>query len=86
MSKSVLVIDTPEQCCECVMGMHMCIGIASENYNPDIGALNEKCPLKHLPQKRNVENADTNYGEEPWFSDGWNACVDYLEGDGDETD
>lgn len=51
----------------------------------DIFDINKKpswCPLKPMPEKRilprwEVEN--TNYGEEPWFSDGWNACLEVIE-------
>lgn len=42
------------------------------------------CPLKLLPKKRKLP-ADmvdyTNYGEEPWFTDGYNACIDEMLGE-----
>lgn len=84
--KSVLVIDTPEQCCECVMGMFMCIGIASKNYNPDIGALNEKCPLKDMPKHLSMVAKGTEPNYALGYETGWNAVLDYLmmgEDDGD---
>lgn len=84
--KAVLVIDMPETCGECVM-RHSTV---SWGYAwADVCRLNWKehtgegrpswCPLKPLPKKRDVENAGTNYGEEPWFSDGWNACIEEIE-------
>lgn len=44
----------------------------------------KSCPLKPLPQKRILPKEQvegTNYGEEPWFSDGYNACIDEMLGD-----
>ena len=43
-----------------------------------------KCELMPLPEKRILpkeEIANTNYGEEPWFSDGWNACLKEITGE-----
>ena len=43
-----------------------------------------KWKLKPIPQKRILpkEMVDgTNYGEEPWFSDGYNACIDEILGE-----
>ena len=40
--------------------------------------------LRPLPEKRILpedEVAGTNHGEEPWFSDGWNACIDEIAGE-----
>lgn len=39
------------------------------------------CPLKEMPKERilpTMEVQNTNYGEEPWFSDGWNACLEEI--------
>lgn len=39
------------------------------------------CPLKEMPEERILPSSkvnNTNYGEEPWFSDGWNACLEEL--------
>lgn len=47
------------------------------------------CPLKPLPQKRILPKEmveGTNYGEEPWFSDGFNACIDEILGEIDDRD
>ena len=40
-----------------------------------------ECELKPIPEKRVLphEMVDyTNYGEEPWFTDGWNACIEEI--------
>lgn len=41
------------------------------------------CVLKPLPQKRILpedQTMGTNYGVDPWFSDGWNACLEEITG------
>ena len=97
MSKSILIIDTPRDCFSCMFRdadlRRYCVRCEitgakfTNDFIHEIGRPHElpfgNCPLKFLPPKRIVCNHDTNYAEEPWFSDGWNACVDYLEGDGD---
>ena len=40
--------------------------------------------LKPMPQKRILPKEmveGTNYGEEPWFTDGYNACIDEILGE-----
>lgn len=42
------------------------------------------CPLQSLPKPRILpkwQTENTNYGEEPWFSDGWNACLEEIVND-----
>lgn len=82
--KAVLVIDKmPAECDECPMydfgwGEYcMATGksVKSEGKEP-------WCPLKEMPEKRILPSwqvNNTNYGEEPWFSDGWNACIEEIE-------
>lgn len=79
MSKSVLVIDTPENCRSCylrwfTLNLQYCRGklkdIKDTSVKPDW------CPLKPLPEKRDTKmtGADWNCG----YNDGWNACVDEI--------
>lgn len=84
MSKSILVIDTPEKCDGCVLhgiiiGKQICNAeirrVKDENSKPDW------CPLIALPKKIAEENR--------WFSGdyakGRNDCIDeLLKGDGAE--
>lgn len=85
MSKSIIVINTPKTCGECrasyCADIWYCYGGAYRRMltSNEIYAKPDWCPLKPLPEKREVENAYTNYGEEPWFSDGWNACLEEIE-------
>lgn len=55
MSKSVLVIDTPESCAQCPLlnGSDECVmQDASANFNADsFDDLMHGCPLKSLPEK-----------------------------------
>ena len=76
MSKSVLVIDTSEDCESCVLHggiFHSfckinCRDIADYNVKPDW------CPLKPLPDKLTYENSYNDY------RDGWNDCIDVITG------
>lgn len=82
MSKSVLVIDTPEDCMRCPLlaGLDDCM-VQDEVTNFDAGTLDEliqTCPLMTLPEKDNesypVETFDAGYVE------GWNTCIDEITG------
>lgn len=86
MSKAILVLDDmPKSCMECDIFNHeylTCLGL-KVNFK-DIDKVQSWCPLKHLPQKRILPKDQvngTNYGEEPWFSDGYNACLDEILGE-----
>lgn len=40
--------------------------------------------LKPIPEKRILpedQTTGTAYGVDPWFSDGWNACLDEITGE-----
>ena len=82
MSKSVLVIDTPEDCIRCPLltGSDECM-MQDDDANFDAGTLDEliqTCPLMTLPEKDNgsypVETFDAGYAE------GWNAYIDEITG------
>lgn len=80
MSKSVLVMETPEWCADC----SLLVGCTEAN--PKCNAVNKPidyidkrpdwCPLRPLPEKRDakITGADWNCG----YNDGWNACVDEI--------
>lgn len=82
MSKSVLVIDTPEDCMRCPLltGSDECM-MQDDDANFDAGTLDEliqTCPLMTLPEKDNgsypVETFDAGYAED------WNTCIDEITG------
>lgn len=79
MGKSILIIDTPEDCSGCPLFVEHFVMICRANgrtinypYPQDFKQ--EWCPLKLIPHKRAVENR--------WFSKDWaigfNTCVDEL--------
>lgn len=81
MSKSVLVIDTPETCYSCylrklIRDWSYCAvkseRIKNEMVKPDW------CPLKPLPEKNTTENDMTDY--QCGMIDGRNQCIDEITG------
>lgn len=81
MSKSVLVIDTPKNCLECIMltETHDCIMQDKEaNYIAySYTKLREGCPLREMPEKKNFWSEE--HGGK--FSEGWNACIAAITGE-----
>ena len=85
--KAILAIDMPENCweCPCYDGYWQC-GATGNSFEIQDEIHNRRpdwCPLKPIPNKRILPKSEvdgTNYGEEPWFSDGWNACIDEIGG------
>ena len=82
MSKSVLIIDTPSSCKECIMvytGYHSDFCFVTRNIPSDVGhyvSTNTKpnwCPLKPLPDKmEGYDSIKWQWGE---YEDGWNHCI-----------
>lgn len=84
MSKSILVIDTPECCAECPMIRHE-IDCITEDYciknGREIIRLGKKpnwCPLKEIPEKY--------YPVSMNFECGWNSCIDEILKERDENE
>ena len=90
--KAVLVIDMPYDCYDCKVASNpLCKGLRNVTANSCIsGQRPPYCPLKPLPEKSiysspfsdDVGNVRYNDG----FQDGWNACIDEIVGEGNETD
>lgn len=86
MSKSVLVMDTPERgCVSCLIGQNHSNSLETCIYCPiaercvldkEAETIPDWCPLRPLPEKRDTKmtGADWNCG----YNDGWNACVDEI--------
>ncbi len=79
MSKSVLVMKTPENCYSC------CLREPVRNWSycavklkriEDSSVKPDWCPLKPLPEKSTIENDMTDY--QCGMVDGWNACIDEI--------
>ena len=79
MSKSVLVIDTPEKCVSCIyFGIfHYFCRINCRDIK-DISTKPEWCPLMDLPEKDNGDQPATTF--DAGFADGWNHCIDEITG------
>lgn len=79
MSKSILVIDTPESCHKCEFsefGDLIC-GIARCNMSKKES--NKKpnwCPLRDLPEKKEENKYNNSY--EKGMKDGFNTCINEI--------
>lgn len=83
MSKSVLVIDTPEKCMHCPLlnGADECT-IQDDDANLKAGdswdELMKGCPLMDLPEKDNGDYPANTF--DAGFVEGWNQCIDEITG------
>ena len=87
MSKSVLVMETPENCDLCKIGQDHSISLETCIYCPiekrlvidkETETIPDWCPLKPLPE----EDYEDHYPDE-WedgYADGWNACLREITG------
>ena len=78
MSKSVLVIDTPDKCIRCPLlnGADECIvqdDDANFNASDSWDELIKGCPLKPLSEEDNEDYFPDEY--ESGYASGWNACL-----------
>ena len=80
MSKSVLVIDTPEKCDSCMYigTFHSfckinCRDIKDTNTKPDW------CPLKPLPEKMTIPRGARNT-DDLEYAAGYNTCINEITG------
>ena len=86
MSKSVLVIDTPEKCicCPLLNGEDECTAqddAANFKAGNSWDELMKGCPLKPLPEKKEyivpIDNVEAN---KDIIAVGWNACLREITG------
>ena len=86
MSKSVLVIDTPERCIDCEIGQNYSSIIETCVFCPIAGKLTldgeaepipDWCPLKLLPEKITRVAVTDHWNS---IKAGWNACIDEIAG------
>ena len=82
MSKSVLVIDTPEHCIHCPLlnGEDECM-VQDKDANLNAGDSWDKlikgCPLKPLPEKITRVAVTDHWNS---IKAGWNNCIDAITG------
>lgn len=88
MSKSVLVIDTPEKgCISCPIGqdhsnmLETCISCPITSrcaIDKEAETIPSWCPLKSLPKYKSMEKSgEYEYGK----MHGWNECIDAITGE-----
>lgn len=88
MSKSVLVIDTPENCIRCpLLNSEDECTVQDDNANnvDSWDELMKGCPLKPLPEKMKATGLyNCEYfkagDRPPSYKIGWNACIDEITG------
>lgn len=91
MSKSVLVMDTPEKgCISCPIGQNdsncritrIYCPIAEETaFNEEAEAVPDWCPLKPLPERKEyIVPIDNVESQKNIIAVGWNACIDAITG------
>ena len=87
MSKSVLVIDTPERCIDCEIGQnysnmletYISCPIAGKCVlDKDAEMIPDWCPLMDLPEKDNGDYPANTF--DAGFVEGWNQCIDEIAG------
>ena len=85
MSKSMLVMDTPENCGKCkFISVFWCRAMHCRRV-PNNDVIPDWCPLKPLPEKMKLTGV---YGREyfqsngkmPSYKIGWNDCIDVIAG------
>lgn len=94
MKKSVFVMDTPEMCMGCPFAWpaddYSYICIIAEDKDGDFKAINydlyavkveDWCPLRPLPEKREYINPVSNIeANKNIIAVGWNTCIDEIIG------
>ena len=77
MNKSVLVIDTPENCGKCKFISEFWCRAMGGRRVPNNDVIPNWCPLKPLPKYKSMEKpGEYEYGK----MHGWNRCIDEITG------
>ena len=76
MSKSVLVINTPEDCGKCKFISEFWCRAMGDRRVPNNDVIPNWCPLMDLPKKDNYPANMSDTG----FVEGWNQCIDEITG------
>lgn len=81
MTKSILVVDTPDSCINCNMyGFQHCYPIQKQIPRECLReGKPEWCPLKPMPSYKAVDLNDTR--DVVMFCHGWNTCLNEITGE-----
>ena len=88
MKKAVLLIDVPEKCLDCNLCVLDMDGSISCYYNKreicsNVGENNSRpewCPLRPLPDRKEITETYKWEDRLPSFKCGWNWCLDEITG------
>lgn len=81
MSKSVLVIDTPENCGKCKFISGFWCRAMDGRRVPNNDVIPNWCPLKPLPERKEyIVPIDNVESQKDIIAVGWNACIDKITG------
>ena len=88
MKKAVLLMDVPETCLDCNLCVLDTDGSISCYYNKreicsNVGENNSRpnwCPLKSLPDRKEITETYKWEDRLPSFKCGWNWCLDVITG------
>lgn len=76
MSKSVLMIDTPENCGKCKFISEFWCRAMDGRRVPNNDVIPDWCPLKPLPEKKEyIVPIDNVESQKDIIAVGWNACL-----------
>ena len=78
MSKSVLVMDTPENCGKCKFISGFWCRAMNGRRVPNNDVIPDWCPLKPLPEKDTKNHFPDEF--EDGYAAGWNGCIDEITG------
>lgn len=96
MSKAMLVMDKPKKCGDCNFirpfetgafsrNPHCCCELMwflkEEDYRVDKNTLDENCPLREVPKKKNDNPLASDTMYKYGYAQGYNACIDEILGD-----
>lgn len=77
MSKSILVIDAPENCCGCDLEYgHYCGKEKRYIDEEEFEIIPDWCPLRDFPEKKDMEPGKTIIRAAQY--EGWNMCIDEI--------
>lgn len=85
MSKSILIIDTPDNCLKCEFSDRRLDGTLRCTRNKDFSNIvfglkrSNLCPLKDIPKKkepRKINDSNLSHYHVSAFDKGYNKCID----------
>lgn len=75
MSKAILIMDMPNCCGECEMSG---TGVCRKWNRKDLRSFPKECPLKEIPEHREVNSDPYHVSLTEAYDFGYNACLDEI--------